>query len=241
MGQPGGYQSPYYMPTGPVPPVHRTPWVLIIAAIVALVVLMAGCGTALAIIGNRSSNGTNGSPLSSPELSSPRPVGTPTPVGSPTATPKSGASTESNDGVTMPVPAGWSVANKDSEAIVLTDPNSEGSVTAASGPSSPTQTAQDNKSTIDSYFKQNYPDTRTCPGTTATNGTFNGAHGVSWTLCFTLTAGGHSVPAAASLFAGANTSGSVYYIVMVVTRQDNLKAYVAEAKPVLQGIRWKLS
>src|SRR6266508_2849461 len=99
---PGGYQSPYYTPTGPVPPVHRTPWMLIIAAIVALVVLMAGCGTALAIIGNRSSNSTNGSALSSPDLSSPRPVGTPTPVGSPTATPNSGASTESNDGVTVP-------------------------------------------------------------------------------------------------------------------------------------------
>ena len=64
--------------------------------------------------------------------------------------------------------------------------------------------------------------------------------GVSWSLCFTLTAGGRSVAAAASLFAGANTSGSVYYIVMVVTRQDNLKAYLVEAKPVLSGIKWKL-
>ncbi len=235
---PTGYQSPYYTPSGPVPPVHRTPWMLIIAGVVALVVLMAGCGTALAIIGNRSSNNTNGSSLSSPDVASPSPGVTPSPIGSPTAT--SGAHTESNDGVTMPVPAGWSVANKDSEAIVLTDPNSEGSVTAASGRSSPTQTAQDNKNTIDAYFKQNYPDARTCGGTTATNGTFNGVHGVSWSLCFTLTAGGHSVAAASSLFAGANTSGSVYYIVMVVTRQDNLKAYVATAKPVLQGIHWKL-
>src|SRR3989442_9641057 len=47
---PGGYQSPYYAPTGPVAPVHRTPWMLIMAAVVGLVVLMAGCGTALAII-----------------------------------------------------------------------------------------------------------------------------------------------------------------------------------------------
>src|SRR5438874_2098084 len=168
------------------------------------------------------------------------PQGTPTPVASPTATPRPGASTESNDGLTMPVPAGWSVANKDSEAIVLTDPNSGGSVTGASGRSSPTQTALDNKGTIDDYFKQNYPDTRTCPATTVTNGTFNGVRGVSWSLCFTLTAGGHSVPAAASLFAGANATGSVYYIVMVVTRQENLKAYLAEAKPVLLGIHWKL-
>ena len=46
---PTGYQSPYYTPAGPVPPLHRTPWMLIIAGVVALVVLMAGCGTALAI------------------------------------------------------------------------------------------------------------------------------------------------------------------------------------------------
>jgi hypothetical protein len=133
------------------------------------------------------------------------------------------------------------VANKDSESIVLTDPNSAGSVTAASGTSSPAQTAIENKSTLDDYFKQNYPDTRLCPGTSVANSTFNGAKGVSWTLCFTLTAGGHSVAAAASLFAGANSAGSVYYVVMVVTRQDNLKAYIAQAKPVLSGVRWKLS
>jgi len=238
MPGPGTYQSPYYVPSGPVPPVHRTPWMLIIAGVVALVVLMAGCGTALAIIGNRSSNNTNGTSLTSPDLASPSPAVTPSPIASPTGV--AGAHTESNDGVTMPVPAGWSVANKDSEAIVLTDPNSEGSVTAASGSSSPTQTAQDNKSTMDSYFKQNYPDARTCPSTSVTNGTFNGVRGLSWSLCFTLTAGGHSVPAAASLFAGANTSGGVYYIVMVVTRQDNLKAYLVEVKPVLTGIKWKL-
>jgi hypothetical protein len=214
---------------------------LIIAGVVALVVLMAGCGTALAILGNRNSaNNTGAADVSSPDVASPNPGVTPTPVGSPTPVASSGA-TESNDGLTIPVPAGWTVANKDSEAIVLTDPNSAGSVTAAAGQSSPVQTALQNKVTIDQYFKQNYPDARTCPGTAVTNGTFNGARGVSWTLCFTLTAGGHSVAAGASLFAGANSSGSVYYIVMLITRQDNLKAYVAAAKPVLQGIHWKLS
>jgi hypothetical protein len=241
MAAPAGYQSPYYMPSGPVAPMHRIPWMLIIAGVVALVVLMAGCGTALAILGNRNSTNTTGAgDLSSPDVSSPSPGGTPSPVGSPTAA-ASGATTESNDGLTIPLPAGWTVANKDSEAIVLTDPNGAGSVTAASGQSSPVQTAQQNKATVDTYFKDNYPDARSCPGTSATNGTFNSVHGVSWTLCFTLTAGGHSVPAAASLFAGANSSGSVYYIVMLVTRQDNLKAYVAAAQPVLQGIHWKLS
>ena len=243
MAGPGGYQSPYYAPSAPGAPVHRTPWMLIIAGVVGLVVLMAGCGTAIAVLGNRSNAGnTSGTTLS--DLPSPSPAGTPTPIASPISTPSvnsSGVATESNDGLTMPVPAGWTVANKDSESIVLTDPNSEGSVTAASGTSSPAQTALENKATLDSYFKQNYPDTRICPGTSVTNTTFNGARGVSWALCFTLTAGGHSVAAAASLFTGANSSGGVYYVVMVITRQDNLKAYLAGAKPVLSGIHWKLT
>jgi hypothetical protein len=236
---PGGYQSPYYTPTGVAAPVHRTPWMLIIAGILALTVLMAGLGTTLAIIGNRNSSNAGGSGVGS-RLTSPSPGVTPSPVASPTANPN-GPTTESNDGLTVPVPTGWTVASKDSETIVLTDPNTEGSVTVASGPSSPTQTAQDNKSTIDGYFKSKYPDTRSCPNTSTTNTTFNGATGISWTMCFTLTSGSHSVPAAASLFAGANTSGSVYYVVVVLTRQDNLTAYLNVTKPVLQGVHWKLS
>ncbi|HEX9363580.1 MAG TPA: zinc-ribbon domain-containing protein [Candidatus Dormibacteraeota bacterium] len=239
---PAGYQSPYYAPTGPVAPIHRTPWMLIVAAVVALVVLMAGCGTALAILGSRGSPSTSGTTIT--DVPSPSPATTPSPVASPIPSPStnpSGVATESNDGVTMTVPAGWSVASRDSEAIVLTDPNGEGSVTAASGSSSPVQTAGDNKNTIEAYFKSNYPDTRLCPGSSVVSSTFNGARGFSWSLCFTLTSGGHSIPAAASLFAGANTSGSVYYVVMVITRQDNLKAYVTVAKPVLSGIKWKLS
>jgi hypothetical protein len=243
---PPAYASPYFAPTGPAPAVHRTPWMLIIAGVVALVVLMAGCGTALAVIGSRASSGsgdsTSGSTFS--DLSSPSPASTPTPIASPIPTPStnaSGGTNESNDGLTVTLPAGWTVANKDSESIVLTDPDGEGSVTAASGPSSPVQTAQDNKATMDGYFKKNYPDARACPGSTTANSTLNGARGLSYQLCFTLTAGGQAVPAAASLFVGANTSGSVYYVVMIVTRQANLTSYVAKARPVLATIRWKLS
>src|SRR5437879_804568 len=234
---PTGYQSPYYTPSGVTAPVHRTPWMLIIAGVLALTVLMAGLGTALAVIGNRNSPG--GSGIGSP-LTSPAPGVTPTPVGSPTSKPGA-TTTESNDGLTVTVPPGWSVASKDGETIILMYPNTEGDVTLASGPSSPAQSAQDNKTSIDGYFKGKYPDTRTCPNTSTTNTTFNGAKGISWTMCFTLTSGSHSVPAAASIFAGANASGSVYYVVMVLTRQDNLQAYLNVTKPVLQGVHWKLS
>src|SRR5438552_16492532 len=76
---PPSYQSPYYAPPPgyPQPPVHRTPWMLIIGAIVGLVVLMAGCGTALALINARNQS----SPTVGSNLPSPTPAGTPSPIG----------------------------------------------------------------------------------------------------------------------------------------------------------------
>jgi hypothetical protein len=240
-GPGAGYQSPYYAPTGAVAPVHRTPWMLIIAGVVALVVLMAGLGTAFAVLANRGSS-NNTSFTSVGDLPSPSPLGTPSPVASPTPTPTTlGATTESNDGLSVPVPQGWSVSSKDNESIVLSDPSGQGSVSLGSGQSLPVQTAQDNKNTVDGFFKSKYPDSRPCPNTSAQNTVFNGAGGISWTVCFTLTSGSSAVPAAASLFAGANKSGSVYYMVMVLTRQDSLQSYLDAAKPVLQGVKWKLT
>jgi zinc ribbon protein len=235
---PMGYQSPYYTPgMGAMQaPVHRTPWVLIISAIVALILVMVGAGTAIAIIGARSTNsGTNG--LNS-QLPTPSPAGSPSPVGSPT--PVQSGSSASNDGLTIPVPTGWSVANKDNESITLVNPNGDGSVTAASGPSILALTAQGNKDEIDKYFISKYPDTKSCPNTKTTTGTLNGAPGIFWILCFTLTQGGQSFQAAAALFAGANSEGSVYYVVMLVTSQDNLQTLVSDSKPILLGIQWKL-
>lgn len=239
MGPPPGYQSPYYAPAAPVAPLQRTPWTMIIAGVVALLVLMAGFGTALAVIANRGSANTNGTAIGS-DIPSPTPGATPSPIASPTPT-ALGATTESNGGVMVKVPQGWSVASKDNESIVLTDPDGAGSVTVASGPSSPTETAQENKTSIDSYFKSKYPDARACPNTSTATSTLSGAKGLSWTLCFTVTEGAHSAAAAASLFAGANTGGDVYYVVMVFTRQDNLQAYVTAARPVLQSVTWKLT
>ena len=226
------------MPTGVGAQVHRTPWTMIIAGVVGLVVVMAGGGTALALLGSRGSPSTTATAITS-DVPSPSPGVSPSPVGLPTSS--SAAGTESTNGFTVPVPAGWTVQQKDTESIVLYDPDTTGSVSVASGASSPVQTAQDNKTTTDNYFKGQAPDVRNCPNTSVTNSTFNGAKGISWTLCFTLTTGGHSTPATASLFAGANASGSVYYIVMVVTRDGNLPTYLNTAKPVLQGVHWKLS
>src|SRR3981081_4733709 len=70
---PAGYQSPYYAPSavGPQPPVHRTPWMLIISAVVVLFVIMAGCGTAIAVLGSRAGNQADSSGI----LPSPSPAG----------------------------------------------------------------------------------------------------------------------------------------------------------------------
>lgn len=235
-----GYQSPYYAPSavGPQPPVHRTPWTLIIAAIVVLVLLMAGCGTAIALLGNRTTPGNGSNPVGG-ILPSPSPEGTPTPVGSPTPDTTS-AGSASNSGVAFILPAGWTVVNKDDQSITISDANSTGSITIGSGTSNPAQNAQQNKDTVDKFFQSKYPDTKSCTGSKVVNTTLNGAAGIAWELCFTLTSGGQSVPAAAPLFAGANADGSVYYVILILATQTDVNAFVKAASPILDSIQWKL-
>lgn len=236
MGPPPGlpppaYQSPYYAPAAGVyqPPVHRTPWVLIIGAVVGLVVIMAGCGTALAFL-NAKNNQT-----SSDVLPSPSPAGTPSPVQT-TSTP-SGASTTS--AVSVNVPPGWAASTSDA-TITVTNATGDGSVVISSGTDNPPLTAQQIKDSIDKQLTAQFPDTRACPNTTTTNGSVGGVAGIWWQLCFTATSGGQSFPAEFSLWAGANSSGSVGYGVILFTLQSRMSAFMNEAKPVLASIQWKL-
>jgi hypothetical protein len=230
------YASPYYTPTGAFrqAPVHRTPWVLILAAIFGLIVLMAGCGTAIALFNNGKAGVTA---TITADVPSPTPAGSPSPIASP-ITPT--GPTTSNAGVTVPVPAGWVVDSKDGEAITLADPSGAGVMTIASGTSSPTSTVEQQKSSIDQDFATRYPDTKACPNTKATTGSLNGPQGIFWTLCFTLTSGSQSFPAATSMFVGVNADGSVFYGVVLLARQDNLQNFLAEAAPILKGIQWNL-
>jgi hypothetical protein len=215
-------------------PVHRTPWVLIISAVVILVVVMAGCGTALAIIGARSGN-VNGAGI----VPSPSPGGSPSPIASPTGS--QSATSASNPGVTVPVPSGWAVDNTN-DRIILVNPDGTGQLLVQSGASIPAASAQENKDAVDASAK-NDPKAqgiKTCPNSKTTTGSLNGAAGIFWTLCFTYISGAQSFPAAASLFAGANGDGSVYYYIKLFTAADNLAAFVKETKPILQGLQWKL-
>jgi hypothetical protein len=234
---PVAYASPYYSPAGAMPqaPVHRTPWVMIISAVAVLILLMAGCGTAIALLGGGKvsiSGGISGLP-------SPTPGTSPSPIASPTSS-TMGATTASNAGETVPLPTGWTVASQDAESIILVNANASGSVTIASGAQSPAMSAQQNKDDVDRSLKSKYPDTAPCPGSKTTTGNLNGAQGIFWTLCFTLTSTGRSFPAVASLFVGANSAGSVYYLVMLATAQSNLQSFTAESQPVVKGIAWKL-
>ena len=232
----GAYASPYYSPAGAFPqaPVHRTPWVLILAAIFGLIVLMAGCGTAIALFNNRQAAGNTGIAADVP---SPTPAGSPSPIASPT-TPT--GPTASNVGLTLPVPAGWVVDSKDNEQITLADPSGAGVMTVASGQDNPGSTAEQEKNSINNEFTTKYPDMKPCPNTKTTTGSLNGPQGLFWTMCFTLTSGSQSLPAAASMFVAVNADGSVFYGVILLTRQDNLQNFLTEAAPILKGIQWKL-
>jgi hypothetical protein len=238
------YQNPYYTPSevGPQPTVHRTPWILIAAVIAGLVLVMAGCGAGLALLGNKAGAGITTGIKPSP-LPSPSPAGSPNPSASPTSSPSPisvSGGTVSNSNLSFTMPAGWAVVNKDSETITITDANGDGSVTIASGRSNPPQTAQQNKDTVDKVFTSKYPDTKNCPGSQTTTGDLNGASGIFWQLCFTLTSGGQSVTAGAPLFAGANHDGTVYYLVILFTSQDNMSAFITDTRPILASIQWSL-
>ncbi len=229
------YQSPYYAPPpgGMQPPVHRTPWVMILAIVVVLVLVMAGVGTALAIglshSNNQSANLT--------ELSSPSPAVTPS--GLPKASPSPPPPVVSET-VSVPIPNGWSVLQSDNEEITLASPNDDGTITIASGQQDPPSTAQENKVSVDAYFLQQYPDAKACAGSKTTNGSLNGVAGISWELCFTITGGGQTAPAAVLLFVGANQSGNVYYAMYMLSLASNIQKFAAEAAPVVKGIVWNL-
>jgi hypothetical protein len=232
------YQSPFHAPSGPPVRMHRTPWMLIIAAVVLLTVVSAAFGTALAFVANRGSQNAPSAGIA--DLPSPTPGLTPSPVASPTEHPGA-TGLVSNDGFTVNLPSGWTVDSQDNETMTLLDPNGEGAVTLASGVSLPTQTAQQNKDTIVSQLQGKYPDLRECPNTSPINGTLGGVSGIAFTLCFTLTEGSNSMPAASAMFVGANSSGTVYYLAMVLTVQSNLASYEAAARPLLASVHWKLS
>jgi|ERR1700730_277329 hypothetical protein len=235
---PPSYQSPYYAPGSGAPqaPVHRAPWVLIVSAVVGLVVIMAGCGTALAVFNSRNAN-QSATGLGS-TLETPSPAGSPSPVAS--ASPTSTVPGQvSNPTLSVTVPSGWLLANKDNETITLIDPYGQ-SITIGSGPQNPPQTAQQNKSDLDTYFIGKYPDSKLCPNTKVTASSISGANGLSWQECFTLTSGSQSVQAAAPMFAGANSDGSVYYVVILLTPASNMATFIAQARPVIASIHWVL-
>jgi hypothetical protein len=235
---PPSYQSPYYAPVAGAPqaPVHRTPWVLMVSAVVGLVVIMAGCGTAIAIFNSRNANQSTAGLGST--LETPSPAGSPSPVSS--ASPTSTVTGQvSNPTLSVTVPSGWLVANKDNETITLIDANGE-TITIGSGAQNPPQTAQQNKSDLDTYFAGKYPDARLCPNTKVTASSISGAGGLSWQECFTLTSGSQSLQAAAPMFAGANSDGSVYYVVILFTPASSMTAFIAASRPVLASIHWAL-
>ncbi|TMB96899.1 MAG: zinc ribbon domain-containing protein [Chloroflexi bacterium] len=232
---PPSYQSPYYAPPPgyPQPPVHRTPWLLIISAIVGLVLLMAGCGTALAMINARNQPGsTVGS-----DLPSPTPAGTPSPVGQQTPS-KGGANAASTSSVSATVPPGWVATTKD-PVLQVTNPAGTGTIVMSSG-SQTAQSAQQMKDAADQSLINQFPDIKACPNTKTTSGTVGGVSGIWWELCFTSTSGGQSFAGAMTIFVGVNAGGTVGYAVILLTQASQMNAFITEAKPVLQSIKWKL-
>lgn len=240
-GPPPAYQTPYYTPQPGYapPPVHRTPMLAIVGVVVALVLVMAGVGTVIAVGLSRSSNNQAGVNTAG-ELSSPSPAGSPSPI--PTPSVQAAASTASSSGgtVTVPVPDGWSVQSTDADSVSMLDPDSTGAIEISSGSVSPPTTAVQAKAQVDAGFKQQFPDTKPCAGTGTSNASIGGVTGIEWQLCFTVTSGAQAVPFGALLFVATNGAGTVGYAVAIIAPAGNLSAAVTESAPILKGIIWHL-
>lgn len=204
------------------PPVHRTPWVLIISAVVVLIIVVAGGGLAIALFSGKSFVGT--ADVAAPD---------------PSPSPWTGA-TASNPAVTVPLPAGWTVSSKDNESISLTDPNGWGFLSVGSGRQNPPMTVQQQKGIIEESIKSKSPDAVECRAVRPTPGSIGGVKGIFWHMCFTVVSSVHSVPAEASLFVATNADGTVWYGVILLTPQSYMVNLTAEAEPIMQGIQWKL-
>ena len=240
---PAAYQSPYYAPPAGQagPAVHRTPWVLIISIVVVMVLVLSGIGTVLALtLGHKTAPDSTFAAVSSPSPASP-PGESPQPSPSAQPTQPSGGQTVSNDAETVLVPSGWTVLNKDADSVSLQSPDGDGTMTVAAGPFSPPENAHQIKDDIDKELAAKYPDAAACPGSTTVTGSLGGVSGLFWTECFTLSSGGQTVPVGEPLFAGANSSGSVGYVIALQTTQDNLQKFIKECTPILDsGITWNL-
>ena len=237
---PPAYQTPFYSPQpGYAPaPVHRTPWLAIIGVVVALVVVMAGVGTVLAVGLSRSTG--NQAANSVGELPSPSPAGSPSPIPTPSIQASTGTASSSNGTVTVPVPDGWSVQSTDADSVALLDPNSTGAIEVSSGSVSPPTTALQAKNEVDAGFKQQFPDTKPCAGSKTSNASIGGVTGIEWQLCFTVTSGAQAEPFGALLFVATNGAGTTGYGVEIIAPAGNLSAAVAESAPILKGIVWHL-
>src|SRR5438105_1162695 len=128
----GGYQTPYYAPTQPQQ-VHRTPWLLVVGIIVGLVLVMGACGVGIAIIvpkGNTNTNQPSGPKLGTPAppttKSSPSPVGEASPSPKPTPGPSSGGQTVSVASLTVSVPSGFQVIDKNDNGVTVQTPKGDG-------------------------------------------------------------------------------------------------------------------
>ena len=242
----GGYQNPYYAPAQPQQ-VHRTPWLLVVGIIVGLVLVMGACGVGIAIVvpkGNTNTNQTSGPKLGTPAppaiKSSPSPVGQASPSPKPTPGQSSGGQTVSVASLTVSVPSGFQVIDKNDNGVTVQTPKGDGVIQVQSGKLSNPTTEQQLQQAVLAYLKQKYPDANVCGSDN--NVEINGPSGSIAKICFTLTSqNSPAVAAAAVYWLATNSAHNVFYEVDGFTTDANFDSFMDTTSPFVDSVNWKLA
>jgi hypothetical protein len=230
---PPGYQSPYYVAVGEQP-VHRLPWLTVIAIVAGLVLVLGCFGAALAFVRPHTNAAGSVSGFGNPAPPSAVSAG-PTTEADPAP-----VETVTISSLSVTVPSGFSVEDKSDVQVTVSTPDGEGLIQVESQRMSVAATAQQLQQQAFGDLKQKYPDAKLCAS--QDNVEVNGPVGSMQKICFTATEQGASaLSVAAVVWIATNAAHNVMYEVDGLTVADSYDGFIDMTSPLVNSVSWKLS
>lgn len=227
---PPAYQSPYYQPAQPMV-VHRTPVGLIVGVVVALLVLMGGCGVVLAAVATHPKPSPVAHVTAAPTVA---------PTVAPTAVPTQAPSSSNAIGTkTWSANApGFKVLKSDDFSASLLTPSQDGTLFIQSGSLNQSTNTADYIATVMASIAKKYPDASVCLKPVAES--HGGKDGIISGTCYTYTPTNGKAFRAADVFWVSVSGGNVLYVYEVFTDATTFdQVYNKDCLPVIDSITWK--